>query len=251
MSSSSPTRTTMLIAGITLAAALTPASSLSATSTVTVKMAAVSSTGVLDLTRSYGATSAIRQAQGKYKITFASSITTCAVSTASGAASTSINGLTWNTRIATLISGSYLYITAMGENNGPKDYPFSVLLACRPPTAGVPAAPITPVPVPGSTSKQPIRFATVSSTGVLDARRSYGATSAMRAAQDKYKITFSASIKRCAVSTASLAGTTSINGLTWNTPLATLVAGSYLYVTAMGENNGPKDYPFSVVLACA
>ena len=243
-----PMRITILVAGIAGAAALLPASTMGATTSVTIKAATVSSTGVLDTTRSSGATSAMRAAQGTYKITFSASLTRCAVSAVSLAGTTSSNAYTWSTRIATAISGSSLYVTTMGRNDGPADYPFSVVLACRPITVVTWLGPTTPVAA--DTGEQPIRFATVSSTGVLKATLSYGAATAMRAAQGKYKIAFSSSLTRCAVSAASLAGTTSSNTYTWSTRIATAISGSSLYVTTMGRNDGPADYPFSVVLAC-
>lgn len=85
-----------------------------------------------------------------------------------------------------------------------------------------------------------VRFATVSSTGSLVAAQSYGAASAVRAAQGKFKV----------VSDASLAGNTSSNTYGYDTRIMTAISGSSLYVTLMGRHDGPADYPFSVVLAC-
>ena len=95
-----------------------------------------------------------------------------------------------------------------------------------------------------------IRFATVSSTGSLVAAQSYGAASALRAAQGKFKVVFDASLAGCAVSAASLAGNTSASTYGFDTRIMTVISGSSLYVTLMGQNDGPADYAFSVVLAC-
>lgn len=95
-----------------------------------------------------------------------------------------------------------------------------------------------------------LRFATVTSAGSLVAAQSQGAVSAARATRGKFKIIFDDSLSRCAVAAASGAGNTSTNTFTYSTRIATYISGSTLYVTLMGQNDGPADYNFSVVLAC-
>ena len=95
-----------------------------------------------------------------------------------------------------------------------------------------------------------LRFATVNSDGSLVAARSQGAASSLRASVGKFKVVFSAPITRCAVSAASLAGSSS-NTFTFDVKIATFISDSTLYVTLTGRYDGPADFPFSVVLACA
>ena len=252
----------------TLAVALAGIGAASAGAATTVgpaigmRFATVSSTGSLVAAQSLGVTSAQRAAQGKFKVVFDASIERCAVSAASLAGNTSSSTYGYDTRIMTAISGSALYVTLMGRYDGPADYPFSVVLACKQrtvlaqPTMGDAVTPGAGGIKPGSGSGTVsaldgvIRFATVSSSGSLVAAQSYGAASALRAAQGKFKVVFDSSLAGCAVSAASLAGSTSASTYGFSTRIMTVISGSSLYVTLMGQNDGPADYPFSVVLAC-
>ena len=243
---------------LAVAAALTTgagAASAAVTPTVTIKFAAVSSTGSLLTAQSNGATSALRAAQGKYKIVFDSSIERCAVSAASLAGNTSTNTYGYDTRIMTYISGSSLYVTLMSANDGPGDYSFSVVLACKSSVVSVTPTPgkvVVTTPTNGTvtTPTYQVWFATVSATGALQASQSLHATSASRAAQGKFKIVFDTSITKCAVASASLSGNSSTNVYGYDTRIMTYISGSTLYVTLMSKSDGPGDYPFSVLLAC-
>ena len=94
-----------------------------------------------------------------------------------------------------------------------------------------------------------LRYATVTDAGALVAARSSGATSAARATQGKFKVVFDSPITACAVSAASVGGTSSATSYRTISGLVTYVSESTLYVELMSAN-GPTDYPFSVVLAC-
>ena len=234
-----------------------------AAAAIDVRFATVTSAGELVAAQSSGATSAMRATQGKFKIVFDSPITRCAVSSAAVSGTTSASSYQYIKGLVTVISGSTLYVELMSAN-GPADYPFSVVLACKGTLA-------TTVPKPGTVLKpgsrpvlpgkagpgtrpttaldNTIRFATVTAAGELVAAQSYGATSALRATQGKFKIVFDASIAGCAVSAASVSGTTSASNYQYIKGLVTVISGSSLYVELMSAS-GPTDYPFSVVLAC-
>ena len=259
-----------VVAGGLLATALAGSGAAATGGSVGLRFATVNSDGSLVAARSQGAASSLRAAVGKFKVVFSAPITRCAVSAASLAGSTSSSTFTYDTQIVTFISDSTLYVTLTGRYDGPADFPFSVVLACKETTAlagavgagGIKpgaggirpgAGGIRPGAADSSTSAvlaSTLRFATVNSDGSLLAARSYGAASALRGGQGKFKIVFDSSLETCAVSAASLAGNTSTTTFTFDVKIATAISGSTLYVTLTGRYDGPADFPFSVVLAC-
>ncbi|CAB4699943.1 unannotated protein [freshwater metagenome] len=231
---------------------VTPITRAAGVAAVSLKFASVKSDGTLVASQSSGAESATRASQGQFRITFDGSIERCAVASASGAGSTGANTFTFNTKIATKISGSSLYVSLTGQNDGPSDFAFSVILACRGGVVAAGGVTTTTSTTSGSPSlASTLRFATVSSAGALSRTQSYGASSATRASQGQFRVTFDASIAGCAVSAASGAGSTTLNTFTFNTHIATTISGSTLYVSLTGKNDGPADFAFSVILACA
>ena len=252
-----------VVAGGLLATVLAGSGAAATGGSVGLRFATVNSDGSLVAARSQGAASSLRASVGKFKVVFSAPITRCAVSAASLAGSSS-NTFTFDVKIATFISDSTLYVTLTGRYDGPADFPFSVVLACKETatladTVGAGgirpgAGGIKPGAAASSTSSvlaSMLRFATVDSSGGLLASRSYGAASAMRGSSGKFKIVFDSSLETCAVSAASLAGNTSTNTFTFDVKIATFISGSTLYVTLTGRYDGPADFPFSVVLACA
>lgn len=257
-----------VVAGGLLATALAGSGAAATGGSVGLRFATVNSDGSLVAARSQGAASSLRASVGKFKVVFSAPITRCAVSAASLAGSSS-NTFTFDVKFATFISDSTLYVTLTGRYDGPADFPFSVVLACKetatladtvgaggikPGAGGIKpgAGGIKPGAAASSTSAvlaSMLRFATVDSSGGLLASRSYGAASAMRGSSGKFKIVFDSSLETCAVSAASLAGNSS-NTFTFDVKIATFISGSSLYVTLTGRYDGPADFPFSVVLAC-
>jgi len=266
-----------VVAGGLLATALAGSGAAATGGSVGLRFATVNSDGSLVAARSQGAASSLRASVGKFKVVFSAPITRCAVSAASLAGNTSSSTFTYDTQIVTFISDSTLYVTLTGRYDGPADFPFSVVLACKetatladavgaggikPGAGGIKpgaggirpgAGGIRPGAADSSTSAvlaSTLRFATVNSDGSLLAARSYGAASALRGGQGKFKIVFDSSLETCAVSAASLAGNTSTTTFTFDVKIATAISGSTLYVTLTGRYDGPADFPFSVVLAC-
>ena len=246
-----------VVAGGLLATVLAGSGAAATGGSVGLRFATVNSDGSLVAARSQGAASSLRASVGKFKVVFSAPITRCAVSAASLAGNTSSSTFTFDVKIATFISDSTLYVTLTGRYDGPADFPFSVVLACKETATladAVGAGGIKPGTAASSTSSVPastLRFATVNSDGSLLAARSYGAASAARGGQGKFKVVFDSSLETCAVSAASLAGNTSTNTFTFDVKIATFISGSSLYVTLTGRYDGPADFPFSVVLACA
>ena len=252
-----------VVAGGLLATALAGSGAAATGGSVGLRFATVNSDGSLVAARSQGAASSLRASVGKFKVVFSAPITRCAVVSAASLAGSSSNTFTFDVKIATFISDSTLYVTLTGRYDGPADFPFSVVLACKETatladTVGAGgikpgAGGIKPGAAASSTSSVPastLRFATVNSDGSLLAARSYGAASAARGGQGKFKVVFDSSLETCAVSAASLAGSSS-NTFTFDVKIATFISGSTLYVTLTGRYDGPADFPFSVVLACA
>lgn len=253
-----------VVAGGLLATVLAGSGAAATGGSVGLRFATVNSDGSLVAARSQGAASSLRASVGKFKVVFSAPITRCAVSAASLAGSTSSSTFTYDTQIVTFISDSTLYVTLTGRYDGPADFPFSVVLACKETATladavgagGIKpgAGGIKPGTAASSTSSVPastLRFATVDSSGGLLASRSYGAASAARGGQGKFKVVFDSSLETCAVSAASLAGNTSTTTFTFDVKIVTFISGSSLYVTLTGRYDGPADFPFSVVLACA
>ncbi len=248
---------TLVLAGIavvggTYALAGSGASENAKSSDPVLLTATVNSDGSLVKSRSSGAVSVLHPSVGKYRITFNRSLSRCAISTASLAGNTTTS-FGWNNRIMATTSGSNLYLTLQGENDGPADFASSVVLACSASATGV--GTVTPVlPGPGSgsgttTTAMPMMYATVSATGALQRTRSLGATAVVHTYPGKYRITFSRSVARCALSVASLAGNTT-SSFGWDNRIMLTTSGQYVYATLQGKNDGPSDYAFSVILAC-
>ncbi len=209
------------------------------TAAMPIMYATISSKGTLERTRSLGATSVLPSGGafgGKYRITFNRSVARCAVTAASLAGDTTRTTFGWDNRIMLTTSGKYVYATLQGKNDGPSDYPFSVILACASPGMNA--------------TRMPIMYASVSSTGTLESTRSRGATSVVHPSGGKYRITFNRSVARCAVSVASLAGS-SAYVFGWDNRIMLTTSGQNVYATLQGKNDGPSDYAFSVILACS
>ncbi len=245
-----------LLAG-TLAFAVTSSGALGATSGTSspqILFATVQSDGTLSKAQSQGATGVEHTAQGKYKITFNRSLSRCSASAASLAGDQTGSVFGWNNQIMLSLSGSSVYATLQGMYDGPADYAFSVILACKPlPTADLsPPKVVAPPKGAGgtSTSTTNLLFATVQSNGALTKSRSEGAVSVEHTAQGKYKITFNRSLSRCSASAASLAGDQTGSVFGWNNQIMLSLSGSSVYATLQGMYDGPADYAFSVILTC-
>ncbi len=247
----------VLLAG-TLAFAVTSSGALGATSGTSsppILFATVSADGTLSKARSQGATGVEHPTTGKYRISFDRSLSRCSVSSASLAGDQTTSVFGWNNKIMLSLSGSSVYATLQGQNDGPSDYAFSVILTCKPlPTADLSPPKAIGAPPKGaggtSTSTTNLLFATVQSNGALTKSRSEGAVSVEHPTTGKYRISFNRSLSRCSVSSASLAGdqTTSVFG--WNNKIMLSLSGSSVYATLQGQNDGPSDYAFSVILTC-
>ncbi len=247
----------VLLAG-TLAFAVTSSGALGATSGTSspqVLFATVQSDGTLTTSRSEGAVSVVHPTTGKYKITFNRSLSRCSASAASLGGNQNASTFGWDNKIMLSLSTSAVYATLQGQNDGPSDYAFSVILTCRPlPGADLSPPKVVVAPAKGAggttTSTTNLLFATVQSDGTLTTSRSEGAVSVVHPTTGKYKITFNRSLSRCSASAASLGGNQNASTFGWDNKIMLSLSTSAVYATLQGQNDGPSDYAFSVILTC-